>query len=133
MCKKCYWWYMVRSFLMYKEHNFLWLDFFIYFHIRQETYQLSCIILLIGWAWQCHLTSTRSEAKLSPSTSTYLTCANMQNFLFGTKRFFQIFIVQGVSKRSLKIHVSITTIFYGARDLKFYMDKLQNYTIWYIR
>ena len=41
--------------------------------------------------------------------------------------------IQGVSKRLLKVHVSISTIFYGARDLKFYMDKLQNYTIWYIR
>ena len=38
-------------------------------------------------------------------------------------------VVQGVSKRLLKVHVSISTIFYGARGLKFYMDKLQNYTI----
>ena len=50
-----------------------------------------------------------------------------------TNRVCKLVKVQGVSKRSLKVHVSISTIIYGARDLKFYMDKLQNYTIWYIR
>ena len=42
---------------------------------------------------------------------------------------FNYFLIQGVSKRLLKVHVSISTIFYEARDLKFYMDKLKNYTI----
>ena len=37
--------------------------------------------------------------------------------------------IQCVSKTLLKVHVSISTIFYGATDLKFYMYKLQNYTI----
>ena len=37
--------------------------------------------------------------------------------------------IQGVSKRLLKVQVSISSLFYGARDLKFCMDKLQNYTI----
>ena len=41
--------------------------------------------------------------------------------------------IQGVSKRSLKVRVLITSIFYGAEDLKFCTNKLQNYTIWYIR
>ena len=37
--------------------------------------------------------------------------------------------IQGVSKRLLKVRVSITSIFYGAEDLKFCTNKLQNYTI----
>ena len=41
--------------------------------------------------------------------------------------------IQGVSKRLLKVRVSITSIFYEAEDLKFCTNKLQNYTIWYIR
>ena len=39
------------------------------------------------------------------------------------------YIIQGVSKRLLKVWVSITSIFYGAEDLKFCTNKLQNYTI----
>ena len=37
--------------------------------------------------------------------------------------------IQGVSKRLLKVWVSITSIFYGAEDIKFCTNKLQNYTI----
>ena len=38
-------------------------------------------------------------------------------------------LIQGVSKRLLKVQVSITSLFYGAGDLKFCTDILQNYTI----
>ena len=37
--------------------------------------------------------------------------------------------IQGVSKRLLKVRVSITSIFYEAEDLKFCTNKLQDYTI----
>ena len=37
--------------------------------------------------------------------------------------------IQGVSKRSLKVRVSITSMLYGAEDLKFCTYKLQDYTI----
>ena len=40
-----------------------------------------------------------------------------------------LILVQGVSKRLLKVQVSITSLFYGAGDLKFCTDILQNYTI----
>ena len=41
--------------------------------------------------------------------------------------------LQGDSKRLLKVHVSIIIIFFDAGDLKFCIEKLQNYTIWYIK
>ena len=42
-------------------------------------------------------------------------------------------VIQGDSKRLLKVHVSITSTNCGVGDLKFYTGQLQNYTIWHIR
>ena len=39
--------------------------------------------------------------------------------------------IQGDSKRLLKVHVSLTSIFHGVWDLKFCTEQFQNYTIWY--
>ena len=41
--------------------------------------------------------------------------------------------IQGDSKRLLKVHVSITSTFYGVGDLEFSTDQIQNYRIWFIR
>ena len=60
-------------------------------------------------------------------------CVKMDHLLHSIKFRYLTCFIQGVSKRLLKVRVSITSIFYGAEDLKFCTNKLQNYTIWYIR
>ena len=49
------------------------------------------------------------------------------------KELISILFIQGDSKRLLKVHESISLIFFGPGDLKFRTEQLQKYIICYIR